>query len=260
MRAWIVSDLHLEFGRRFALPVPTDADVMICAGDLLVKGIVPTLEWLATTVVPRVPVVVVAGNHEYYGASLLSSIDEARAFADQIPNLHFLENSAAFVDGVKFVGGTLWTDFRLGSRDPALTMYQAEHGPLGHRMSDYKRIKYSKKPFRRFKAIHAYRLHVETREYIAAELRSDPDKRTVVLTHHAPSVRSIAERDRDDVLSGCYASDLEPLIWETHPLMWVHGHIHRRVMYNVGNTRIVANPRGYPGEQSGFDMSLTVEI
>ena len=81
MKAWIVSDLHLELGPSFDAPVPADADVMVCAGDVLDKGIVPTLEWLASTVARRLPVIVVAGNHEYYGAAMLPSLEAARAVA-----------------------------------------------------------------------------------------------------------------------------------------------------------------------------------
>jgi predicted phosphodiesterase len=81
MKAWIVSDLHMELGQPFDAAVPAGADVMICAGDILDKGIVPTLEWLASKYAPHLPVVVVAGNHEYYRAALTPSIEEARVVA-----------------------------------------------------------------------------------------------------------------------------------------------------------------------------------
>lgn len=260
MRAWIISDLHLEFGQRFDLAVPSDADVAIVAGDITVKGIVPTLQWIANTIAPRLPVIVVAGNHEFYGAAMVTSIEDARAFAKEVVNIHFLENDTVTLGGVTFVGGTLWTDFKLGDRDPEVTMYTAAHGSGGHRMSDYKHIKYTKIPFRKFKPIQAYRKHVETRDYIASELRVHPKRRTVIVTHHAPSIRSIDWKDRDDPLAPCYASALDALIMETQPVMWVHGHIHKRVEYHIGMTKIIANPRGYPGERSSFEPDLTVDI
>jgi Icc-related predicted phosphoesterase len=260
MRAWVVSDLHLEFGRRFDVPVPPDADVMICAGDILVKGIVPTLEWLAATAARHLPVIVVAGNHEFYGAAMIPAIQEARAFAAQNSNVHFLENDTAEIDGIAFIGGTLWTDFKLGGRDPEVAMFHAERGLAGQSMNDYKRIKYTKTPYRKFKPIHAYRKHMETREFIASELRANAGRRTVVVTHHAPSIRSLPLKYRGDPLSPCYASDLEDLIMETQPEMWVHGHIHQRVEYHVGLTKVVSNPRGYPGERSGLKPDFTVEI
>ncbi len=260
MRAWVVSDLHMEFGKPFDVPMPGDADVMICAGDILEKGIVPTLEWLSSALARRLPVIVVAGNHEYYGAAVIPSIEEARAVAARSPNIHFLENDTVEIDGIAFIGGTLWTDFKLGGRDPELAMYHAEYGVAGQSMNDYKRIKFAKNPYRRFKPIHAYRKHMETREFIASELRARANQQTVVVTHHAPSARSISAKHRDDPLSPCYASDLEDLILETDPMMWVHGHVHQRHEYHVGITKVVANPRGYPGERSGFEPGLTVEI
>ncbi len=261
MKAWIVSDLHLEFGRPFDEPVPQGADVTICAGDIMVKGIIPTLEWLAATIARHVPVIVVAGNHEFYGAAMVPSLQEARAFARDVPNLHFLENSSINIGGVKFIGATLWTDFRLGGFDPEVAMFNAEHGTAGAgRMSDYRRIKYTKTPYRRFRPIHAYRRHVETKEFLNSELGARGNQKTVVVTHHAPSIRSLPMKDRADPLAPCYASDLEQMIKETEPHMWVHGHVHQRQEYHVGLAKVIANPRGYPGERSGFDPTLMVEI
>ncbi|GEC32926.1 phosphatase [Sinorhizobium fredii USDA 205] len=254
MRIWIVSDLHLEFGWPFEELPPDDVDVLVCAGDVLTKGVVPSIDWLAKFA-PDLPVVFVSGNHEFYGACLQSGILEAREAARFHPHLHFLENDAVEIGDVRFVGGTLWTDFRLFGRNPGVSMSYAESG-----MNDFKKIKFSKTPYCRFKPIHAYRQHVETRDYIAAELRERTGRKTVVVTHHAPSPRSIAAEFRHDPLSACYASDLDDLIKEDGPTLWVHGHVHHRSDYLVGDTRVVSNARGYPGESTGFDPGLVIEI
>ena len=254
MRIWIVSDLHLEFGQTFVEPPPDNIDVMVCTGDVLIKGIVPSIRWLAKFS-PDIPVVFVAGNHEFYNSCVQSDILDARTAARDCPHLHFLENDAIEIGDVRFVGGTLWTDFRLFGRKPEVNMSYAQHD-----MNDFKKIKFSKTPYRRFKPIHAYGKHVETRNYIAAELRGRTGRKTVVVTHHAPSPRSIAAAFRHDPLSACYASDLEDLIQETRPALWVHGHVHHRNDYVIGGTRIVSNARGYPGENTGFDSGLVVEI
>jgi len=254
MKLWIFSDLHLEFGQRFNVDPPLDADVAICAGDVLTKGVVPSLRWLGERLSKRIPVVFVGGNHEYYNGSVLEGIADARAIADY-PNLHYLENGQVEIDGVKFVGGTLWSDFSLFGYRPENAMSYAAHG-----MNDYKKIKLSKKPYAKFKPIHAYLKHVETRDYIAAELRANCVKKTVVVTHHAPSPKSIERSFRFDPLSASYASDLEDLIGETSSCLWVHGHVHHRNDYMVGLTRVVSNPRGYPGEHRDFDPGLIIEI
>ena len=254
MRIWIVSDLHLEFGWPFAETPPDNIDVLVCAGDVLTKGVVPSIDWLAKFA-PDIPVVFIAGNHEHYSAYLQSGIPAGRKAAQGYSNLHFLENDAIEIGEVRFVGGTLWSDFRLFGRNPAVTMSYAQSG-----MNDFKKIKFSKTPYSRFKPIHAYAKHVETKNYIAAELRQRAGRKTVVVTHHAPSPRSLAAEFRHDPLSACYASDLEDLMHETGPALWVHGHVHHRNDYVVGHTRIVSNARGYPGENSGFDPGFSIEI
>lgn len=255
MKIWIISDLHAEFGGPVNLTPPDHVDVMVCAGDVLTKGISPSIKWLANNVARVIPVVFVGGNHEFYGASVQESIRDAREIAASYSNIHFLENDAVDIGGVRFVGGSLWTDFRLFGRDPALAMAHAEQG-----MNDFKRIKFSKLPYRKFKPIHAFRKHQETRDYVASELRRGKERKTVVVTHHAPSSRSIAPEFRDDPLSACYASDLESLIAETQPTLWVHGHVHHRNNYLIQGSRIVSNSRGYPGERTGFDPVFSVEI
>ncbi|WP_426236551.1 metallophosphoesterase [Pararhizobium sp. DWP1-1-3] len=253
MKIWIVSDLHLEFGESFDVEPPSDADVMVCAGDVLIKGVLPSMAWLTKKMAPKIPVIFVAGNHEFYGGSVQENLRDAKMAG--YPNLHFLENDVVEIDGVLFVGATLWSDFRIFGRDPQVAMSYAQSG-----MNDFKKIKLSKNPYFKFRPTHAYRKHVETRDFIADELRKRSGQKTVVITHHAPSPRSIAAEFRHDPLSACYASDLEDLIRETAPALWVHGHVHHRNDYTIGETRILSNPRGYPGENIGFEPAVVVEI
>ena len=254
MKIWVLSDLHLEFGVPFKQPPPEDADVLVCAGDIVTKGVLPSIAWLTHRIARKIPTVFVAGNHEFYGASLEESLRSAGIAVDS-PNFHFLENGVVKIDGVTFLGGTLWSDFRLFDRNPEVTMVHAKPG-----MNDYRRIKLSKEPFKKFRPIHSFVRHQETKAFLTAELQKRRGQTTVVVTHHAPSARSIAPEFRDDPLAGCYASDLEELIDETQPTAWIHGHVHHRCDYMIGATRIVANPRGYPGERSGFDPEFTIEI
>lgn len=256
MKLWIVSDIHLEFGEPFLQTPPNGVDVMVCAGDVAIKGIVNGLRSLAKTFARQIPVVVVAGNHDLYGASLEESVRDAREYASGLPNLHFLENDACEIDGVRFVGGTLWTDFRLYGRNPTVAMSYAQSG-----MNDFKKIKLSKRPFRKFRPLDAYHKHIETRNFIETELREHAGKNTtVVVTHHAPSPRSVGLGFRHDPLSACYASDMEDLLCEVGPAVWVHGHLHHRNDYRLANTRVVSNARGYPQEETGFDPNLVVEV
>lgn len=255
MRAWLFSDLHLEYGRKFKPAVPTDADMLICAGDILVKGIAPSIQWLGSILPRTLPIVFVAGNHEYWRSSMTDALSAGRDAARQFPNIHLLENEAVDIEDVHFVGGTLWTDFRLRGLDAEVEMWRASE-----LMRDYKKIKWSKIPYSKFKPIHAFRAHMETRRFIEAELKRSSGRKTVVVTHHAPSIRSIPIEDRHDPVTAAYASDLEQSILTGRPTVWVHGHVHKRSDYAIGATRIVCNPLGYPGEFTGFGRALTIEI
>ncbi|WP_337182180.1 metallophosphoesterase [Shinella sp.] len=255
MKLWIISDLHCEFGQPFVHSPPPDADILVCAGDILTRGIAPSIEWLAANIPSSMPVVVVAGNHEFYRAAVLESIRDARLLRDRYPNIHFLENEMVDIGGVRFLGATLWTDFRLNGGDPEWAMAAAQSG-----MNDYRQIKFSKLPYRKFAPIHAYRKHHESRAFFKSALENATTRKTVVVSHHAPSPSSVPPEFQGDPLSACYASDLEELILEGRPALWVHGHVHHRADYRIGDCRVVTNPRGYPGEATGFDPQLVVEI
>lgn len=255
MRIWVFSDIHLEFGSRFQVTPPDDIDVIVCAGDVLDKGVVPSIEWLSTFADPAVPVIFVAGNHEFYRSFLVDSIAAAEALRDRYPNVHFLDDRDVVLDDVLFSGATFWTDFRLFGRNPEVSMWAAEKG-----MNDYKQIRFQKKPFMKFKPIHSFRRHDASIKFLGESLGRGDVRKKVVVTHHAPSPRSISRWFRDDSLSPCYASDCEAFIREAEPDVWVHGHVHQCLDYTLGFTRVVCNPRGYPGEATGFDPGLVIDV
>lgn len=254
MRLWIFSDLHLEFDPT-PLPIP-QADVAVCAGDISTDGILPSIDWLSH-VGKRMPVVFVAGNHEFYYSSIQEDLESARRQLGERPwqNVYFQENSAVAIQGVRFVGTTLWTDYRLlGSPQPS--MAHAEEV-----MTDFKRIKYRKFPYQRFRPIDAFRMHRDAVAYLKTTSNSDWDK-TIVVSHHAPSMKSVPAIYRNDPATPHFASDLEALIHELRPELWVHGHIHARADYMIGDTRVVCNPRGYPQENgiSNFDPGFVIDV
>jgi Icc-related predicted phosphoesterase len=102
-------------------------------------------------------------------------------------------------------------------------------------------------------------MHQASRLFIDSALKVDPIK-TVVVTHHLPHARSIPSRFHDDLLNAAYASDLSDVIESGRPALWVHGHTHDSCDYQVGDTRIVCNPRGYDDENMRFDPALTVQV
>ncbi|MGB3541053.1 MAG: metallophosphoesterase [Mesorhizobium sp.] len=252
MKIWLFSDLHLEYSDlRQPLAVP-DADVCVVAGDLC-RAVANGVHWLAKHIAHAMPCVYVAGNHEYYRGSIREGLEDGYAAAAQFPNVHFLENQSVIIDGVRFLGATLWTDYRIEGHPP-LAMFNARE-----RMNDHKQIALRRNPWQRFVPEMAYRIHQDSRRFIDTALKSDPIK-TVVVTHHLPHAKSIPARFKGDLLNAAYASDLSEVIEEGRPALWVHGHTHDSSDYMVGAARIVCNPRGYDDENEKFDPALVVHI
>jgi Icc-related predicted phosphoesterase len=251
MKIWVLSDLHLEFADLKEPLEPPDADVCVVAGDLC-RGIDNGVRWLAKHIAPAMPCVYVAGNHEFYKGSIVEGLAAVLEAAKKTPGVHFLENDIVTIGGVRFLGATLWTDFRLNGT-PEAAMEQARR-----RMNDYRQIAWQKKPWQRFLPIHSYRLHEDSRSFLARELASSPLP-TVVVTHHLPLQLSIPEPFKGDPTNAAYASDLSGLIEEGAPALWIHGHMHDCCDYVAGGTRIISNPRGYADENAAFDARLVID-
>ena len=246
MRIYILSDLHLEFA--VFTPPQVDCDVVILAGDtnLKLRGI----RWALETF-PNKPVLYVFGNHEFYGEKWPRLIEKGKALAAGA-NVRVLENDTCEINGWRFFGATLWSDFLItGDQVVAVQNARSE-------ITDFKSIRHWPS-LKRFAPHHAQQAHAETKNHLRAFLASGDRAKSIVITHHAPSMHSQTVEFRNDPLSGAYVSDLEPLISEQGPVLWIHGHIHHQSDYQIHQTRILANPRGYPG-QLGWRDNLVIEI
>ncbi|MHA6646236.1 metallophosphoesterase [Mesorhizobium sp. A623] len=250
MKIWLFSDIHLEYAdlrQPFVIP---DADVCVIAGDLC-RAVANGVHWLSENIAHAMPCVYVAGNHEFYKGAIREGLEDGHAAAAQFPNVHFLENQSVVIDGVRFLGATLWTDYRIEGH-PKLAMFNARE-----RMNDHKQIALRRNPWQRFVPEMAYRMHQDSRHFIDTAVKSEPVK-TVVVTHHLPHAKSIPPRFKGDLLNAAYASDLSDAIEVGRPALWVHGHTHDSCDYHVRSTRIVCNPSGYDGENPSFDPALVV--
>lgn len=262
MKAWIFSDVH-DDANAWEGPAVPPCDVAIVAGDIADGLTKRALPWLAACVVPYVRhVVYVPGNHDFYGVRWQSQLERGREAA-AAAGIHLLAvGETADIEGVRFVGATLWTDYLLlGEAWRATTM--AACGDRSAGMRDHRQIKVrlpggDTAPFRPPAAAAAHVSQLGRIERILAEPWDGP---TVVVTHHAPHPRSIVREGPLLSIDAAYASDLTRVLeGPDAPALWIHGHIHRSADYRIGGTRILANPRGRRGENTGFDPALTVEI
>ncbi|MGL4650183.1 MAG: metallophosphoesterase [Caldilineaceae bacterium] len=256
LRIWPISDLHVARTEGWDAGQIPQADVAVVAGDVC-EGVVSAIDWLALHIRPHMQVVYTPGNHEFYGTvhdHALQRGKQAATFAD----IHLLDGDAVVINGVRFIGATLWTDYLLfGEPYRWACMQSARQG-----LSDHRQIAWSKEPWKRFRPDEAAVLHARAKLAIESHLVQRHHGPTVVLTHHAPHIQSIHRPLRSSLLSGAYASDLSELIGRAGPDLWVHGHTHLAVDYTVANTRIISNPRGYRHErnETGFDPLMIVEV
>jgi predicted phosphodiesterase len=137
MRAWIFSDLHLNAnaGSPWAPPEPRPAhDVVIIAGDIC-QGLGRGVRWISERGLNRKPVIYVPGNHEYYVCDFDIERAAGRAAAAELPNIHVLDRDAVVIDGITFLGATLWTDYKLfGAQTAQPAVARAEQAMNDHRL------------------------------------------------------------------------------------------------------------------------------
>jgi Icc-related predicted phosphoesterase len=281
MKISIASDLHLEFGD-LDFDNSDNAEVLILSGDICVAADLDMRDIRQTELgfararserfheffercAARFPhVIYVMGNHEYYHSDYATALEEVRRKLAHLANLSVLEREIKVINDVTFIGGTLWTD--MNNLD-ALTLYH-----MRTMMNDFRVISNSAVPvhFRtqegkfatrvaKFSPEDAVEEHVKMKQYIQSVVQGNHDTKYVVVGHHAPSAQSIHEMyAHDSIMNGGYSSNLDEFILD-HPQikLWTHGHTHHSFDYQIGDTRVVCNPRGYAGHES---QSLTWKL
>lgn len=287
----LVSDIHLDFdiGRFGATryfdpgqPRPTDAmdllwypepmdgdddTCLIIAGDLWHKRkfasrIHPETgkSWMEMLAPMFKYVVFVLGNHDYWHGNLMYEAKKTRDMIAKrgMTNVFLIEREALVLDQVKFVGGTLWTDFDRGN---PLVMMQASGT-----MRDYAHVR-NGPGYGPLRPNAVSGIHQQTRNHIFADgVKDSPDQRVICVSHMAPSYESIADDYQtasQDYINFFYYSDISrEIAFNKHDIeLWVHGHCHTPSDYTIGNTRIVCNPRGYQGyEQTGWDPKWRYDL
>jgi predicted phosphodiesterase len=268
MKIQLISDLHI--GVCQYTPVAAGADVIVVAGDVD-AGFDTNVYKLFSEMLfssPQAHIVYVAGNHEFYGKDINAFRAELRKFCGPASaggefndglekRFHFLDNDEVVIDGVRFLGTTLWTNFELfGESEKQACMAEAVR-----RLNDFYHIKIDGRLFTPQDSID---LHNEAVKWLENKLKHEPfDGETVVVTHHAPSFASVVPHYQHDPLSACYASKLDHLTGLN--ALWIHGHTHNSLDYMIDKTRVVCNPRGYArnansNENRSFQPALVITV
>lgn len=248
MKILHLSDLHLEFGE-IALP-STDADVVVLSGDIHIgsKG----LDWASNF---EVPTIITLGNHEAYSSTPLDElIIECRERANEYQNVYFLENESVLIDGVRFHGATLWTDFTLNGNE-TLSMHYARNS-----INDFKKIYFEG---RLFTPELAAELHRTSRKWLFSSLEESSEDKNVVVTHHLPTPLAIQTIYKTSPLSPAFASDCSEFSKISNKIsVWLYGHNHDCREFIHNGIWYSTNQRGYEGHElvKGFDPNKLIVI
>jgi Predicted phosphohydrolases len=239
MKIAYASDLHLEFDDTLTMTGLSGVDVLILAGDVDVSPASYATLLRRLRLVYSGPVLFVLGNHEYYHGCFPEDQKKYREAITEDDRAWVLENEAVTLNGVRFLGATLWTDFAGGKH-----LENCRQG-----MSDFWVIKGMTPAI-------ALQTHQKTLGWLDAQFAVPGNAPTVIITHHAPSFLSQHPRFAGSAIAGGFCSNLDARIFQWQPFAWIHGHLHDPVDYRMGKTRILSNPWGYPGENWQRDYRI----
>jgi hypothetical protein len=293
MKVAVASDIHLEFGD-LIVKNTDNADVLILSGDICVAADIGTPDphnFLEGSRSNRIVdffkrcsfqfphVLYVLGNHEHYHGDFATTSVKIKSMLESncLSNVHLLDREIQVIDGVTFIGGTLWTDMNASD---SLTLRHMKDMMNDFRCVDNSNRTVSFKSFdvteegrqiptfrtrvAKFSPEDAVEEHIKMKDYIQHIIEGKPGQKFVVVGHHAPSKMSTHEMYKDDTLmNGGYSSSLDDFILD-HPQikLWTHGHTHHVFDYMIGSCRVLCNPRGYDGYEDRADQwqLITVDV
>jgi len=258
MRIQLLSDLHLETESFDPEPHP-QAHMLVLAGDIdsTWAGYERFAGW-------PVPVLVVAGNHEFDGRELNAAWPALRELCQRL-GLALLEREGVVrqaPDGrrMRFLGTVRWCDFDVFGPE--------RHDAALRAGSYFQRVMGATLGGVSFDAPAVRREALACRAWLAHALAEPALGRwddTVVITHFAPSLRSADPRygHQNGTASFCNADDdLLP-----GALLWLHGHLHCRQDYRALHadgrvTHVVNQARGLAdrGECDGYDAANLIVV
>ncbi len=261
------TDLHDEFWNKIP-GIPEEAlgvDALLLAGDVSTHGRhvdVALLLWDQL----RKPVIMVRGNHEFYGSIIPELIAEEQTRLAEMnaagADIRMLDGDVTEVAGTRIIGATLWTDLDLYPG-----MAAQSRAAVYQTMNDFSQIRMT--PKRHLEIDDWIEMHWRDRTAVMAHLDTPFDGPTLVMTHHIP-VREMVHPLREAgeparyVSNAGFASDMGWQLREKNVDQWVCGHSHDNRSAVIegyhGDIPFMSNARGYPKEGCAFDPGRIVEV
>lgn len=257
----LTSDIHMEqfvhqtvpfqydWASYMVPPMDRDAEaVLVLAGDICEFQYITHYSHAFKDLAARFKAVVyVPGNHEYCGSQATPHGRQTFFYFKELlrryGKIHLLDNSSVVIDGVKFYGTSLWTEYN-GSPIAANIcsgMWDFRHGYIDDEGET-----------RLTRPVDYIGMHAVAKQALLAQLAKKED--IVVVSHFAPSHGSMHEKYRNQTpfeVNYHFVNSLDQEIMDNPEIkLWIHGHTHTQFDYDIGSTRVVCNPRGFPTEDT----------
>lgn len=251
MKIQYCSDLHLEFkeNREYIKtnPLSVVGDVLILAGDIVPFEVYRKYSFLDFVADNFEAVYWLPGNHEYYHDDIS---DRSGAFQEKVrSNLFMINNSTVIINNVRFIFSTLWSKIN-----------PERQWEIQQSVSDFHVIRYNGKPF---SVIDYNEFHNSSLEFLLPEISKDRAEKTVVVTHHVPTLLNYPQKYRGSLLTECFAVELFKYIEPSGVDYWIYGHHHQPIWeFEIGKTKLITNQFGYvrQKENVSFKHGAVIEL
>ena len=246
------SDLHLEFrhNKQFLLdhPIPAEGDILILAGDIVPFSMIAEHRDFFDDVSKKFRHTYwIAGNHEFYRSDIR---ERSGSFQESIrKNVTLLNNRVIELPKVRLILSTLWS--KISPQNSLEIQYS---------VTDFYAIKNGD---RKFTPDDFNRLHEESLEFLKASFADKTGKKSVVVTHHVPTLKNYPEKFERDYLNEAFVVELHDLILESETDYWIYGHIHENTPeFKIGKTSLLTSQLGYVAHEQHelFNARTCIEI
>lgn len=254
MRIQFASDLHLETtpNQPFSEILKPTAPILVLAGDVSpVEHPIYTsfLRWCSQN---WSQVLVTSGNHEYFCQHVARTIPEVdveiQKITSQFPNVLFLQGSNSIVlNGFRFIGTTLWSKVDTGLWENSQLLQKGDYTHTGF------------PPGRRTKPADIVSLHMWQKARLESVIAASKEP-VVIVTHHLPSYRLVADTHVKNLLISTYATNLDYMM-VPNVRIWICGHSHTSKQWTApSGTVCIMNPRGYGGSNLEFNKGAVLDL
>jgi len=229
------SDLHLEFPRNKAFlgtkPLAPKADILLLAGDIVPFAFMDRQQDFFDYISDHFEQTYwLPGNHEYYHGDI--NMRSGKVYESIRENVQLVNNRAIEIKGTKLIFSTLWTHIN-----------KSKTIIIENSLTDFRAVKHQGNPFT---ADDFNNLHKDCLTFIKDELTSPFEGKTIVVSHHVPTLQHYPEKYLNSPINEGFAVDLSSWITDHGPDYWIYGHNHHNPpQFQIGKTQMMTNQLGY---------------